>query len=214
MRPSKDFFSFVSGLINPLKKKGMNIKIKSVFFNGDFDYFNISVAELKKLIATGIELNQKDQQQRTPLMYLASSNCNPQVIEVMITAGARVNETDIMGRTPLMMAARYNKNPLILEELIKHGAIIDQTDLRRKTALMLAAANNENPQIIETLLEKGANGRLKDSQGLTAFGHLKKSYNSVLRKSPAFYMLKRGEQSKKNPPATTKITDLRDVMNS
>ena len=77
----------------------------------------------------GLEVNaqdEKDEYQRTPLMWAATNNPSPEVVTVLVGAGADVNARAKDGRTPLIWAAGMNRNPKVLTALLSCGAdVID-----------------------------------------------------------------------------------------
>ena len=82
---------------------------------------------VESAISDGADVNDKDIDGITPLMYAARHNQNPQVIETLIKCGANVNSRDDAdGDTPLMYAARGNENPQVIETLIKYGANVKE----------------------------------------------------------------------------------------
>jgi len=97
------------------------------FYDSNIDFLTLTVEELTKLLSAGFDPNEKDKLGRTPLMYLASGNIDPEVIKAIIRAGARVDDVDQDNKTALIMAARYNSNPEILENLIDAGADVNHT---------------------------------------------------------------------------------------
>lgn len=83
----------------------------------------------------------------TPLMDIARSNSDPNLLKALLTAGASVNATNLEGRTALMLAAQYNSNPDVIATLLEYGADASVTDLKGKTALDYL---NENPNLKDT----------------------------------------------------------------
>ncbi len=121
------------------------------------NWVNLSYEDAQNALSAGIDINTRDKYGRTPLMFAAGNNQNPDVITVLINVGADINARDENGSTPLMFAARNNQNPNVITALINAGADINAQNKRRWTALMEAAGYNENPEIITTLLNAGAN---------------------------------------------------------
>ncbi len=176
------------------KNRERSDKDQEYLFDGNINYFTLSVDELQEIIKSGIDLDQIDEMHRTLLMYLSSCNDDPEVIKMLIEAGTDVNEVDYEGSNALIMAVKDNYNEEIIEVLIKSGIDVNWRDMKNRTALMYAARYNTNPDIIECLLKHGADGTLRDYKRFTAFEHLKKSYNLELRKTKAFKMLKAAAQ--------------------
>ena len=102
------------------------------------------------LLKAGADIEARDNDGMTALMYAAANNRNPEVITSLLKAGADVNAQSRYGVTALMYAAN-NKNPAVITTLLKAGADIEARDNDGRTALMWAARHNENPEVIMAL---------------------------------------------------------------
>ena len=60
------------------------------------------VADIKAAIKNGADVNARDEDGSTALMYAVVLNTNPDVIKALIAAGADINAKDEEGRTALM----------------------------------------------------------------------------------------------------------------
>jgi hypothetical protein len=163
---------------------------KRNLFDGSIIFSELTPEEVNQIVKEDIDINQRDRMQRTLLMYLSSYNEKPLVIRALIEAGAEVNAVDYDGTNALMMAVINNLNSQVAEELIRGGAALNACNIRKRTPLMYAAKYNPNPTVVKILLSYGADGTLRDCKRFTAFEHLKKGYNSRLRKTEAFKLLK------------------------
>ena len=83
------------------------------------------------LLKSGIDVNDRDSEGRTPLMY-ALGSYNPQLIKLLIKNGADVNITDNKGRTALFFGSPYVEN---IKLLIDSGININHQDNNGNTAL-------------------------------------------------------------------------------
>lgn len=81
------------------------------------------VHRVKELVTLGIDMNQKDQTLKTPLMYAAERG-HLKVVEVLLEQGGNVHIKDITYMTALMYAAVYN-HPKVVEVLLKGGADVN-----------------------------------------------------------------------------------------
>jgi uncharacterized protein len=80
------------------------------------------------LIKNGADVNARDEQGVTALMYAAENNQNLEVAKALISAGADVNARGEKGVTALMEAAKKNTNPKVIKTLIENGAEISDKD--------------------------------------------------------------------------------------
>jgi len=91
----------------------------SVSAFGQKNFFELvktgTLEEVNNAIKAGADVNARDKNGWTPLMYAAWKNQNPEVIKVLLEAGADVNARNKYGGTPLMYAAWENKIPEVLK---------------------------------------------------------------------------------------------------
>jgi len=106
------------------------------------------------LISAGADVNNADNEKRTPLMA-AAMNHDPAIIEFLISKGAGVNASDSNKKTALAYAARANdvKSIAILK---KAGAAADLNDAEFMGDMLKTEVLYGNAGEIKTLIEKGA----------------------------------------------------------
>ena len=126
-----------------------------------------ALADINNAINNGVNVNARDDNERTPLMLAAQGVSNLELISVLINAGADVSMRDENGATTLLFAAGGNPNPEVIKTIVKAGADVNVIDNNGYTPLMLAAFNN-NPEVVTTLLELGADPTMKNADGKTA----------------------------------------------
>ena len=121
-------------------------------------------AEVRKLIAAGVDLNERDKAGYTALVWSAR-NGNTEVAKALIAAGADMNARDCArnGWTPLIHAIHKNNNAAA-RLLIESGADVNAkagkcTDklIESGADALLYAAGEDNTEIVRALLAKGAN---------------------------------------------------------
>jgi ankyrin repeat protein len=124
------------------------------------------------LISKGANVNLKDKEGKTPLLW-ASSNSFENA-KILISKGAKVNEAANDGMTPFLQATlgvSSGKVPIEMCELLrKNGANIN-AELKRQsalkwTALHYAAANGD-AELVKYLIKHGANVNKATGEGST-----------------------------------------------
>ena len=146
-----------------------------------------SIQDVKNQIASGVDINARDKDGWTILMWAAGENENPEIITTLVNARADINARNKYGLTALMVAAFSNENPEIIKTLLDAGADIKARDKDGTTALMFAAYNNKNSDIVLTLLALGADAGAKDNKGKAAYDIILK--NDALKESEARWKL-------------------------
>ena len=113
------------------------------------------LAQVKKLVEGGADVNAMDSSRRTALLEAAWGGHND-VAKFLIERGASINAADSSGFTPLMRAAEEG-HTAVVNLLLKKGANVNtRGNVRGSTPLMLAAERGEL-KIIELLLQNRAN---------------------------------------------------------
>ena len=137
--------------------------------------------------AVGTKVNDRDESGRTALMYAASWNDNPAVIEALLVAGASINDRNEEGWTALMGAAIESNNPAVVDALLAAGAKVNERTEEGGTALLYAAKYQDNPAVILALLDANADVTIKDEEGKTAWDYMKE--NEDLKGTDAYWRL-------------------------
>jgi ankyrin repeat protein len=120
-------------------------------------------------IANSAEINTKDSNGVTPLMWAASRNPSFEAISSMSTPEQRTGHGEVDREAIVSSAASFNLQ--VISSLLKVGARIDDKDNEGATPLMFAAAYNQNPQVISALLEAGAKINTRDKHGFSPLLH-------------------------------------------
>jgi ankyrin repeat protein len=122
------------------------------------------------LIAKGADVNIKDSEGKTALLWSASNSLEN--AKILISNGAKVNEAANDGMTPFLQATlgvSSGKVPIEICELLrKNGAIINAS-LQRKSALgwnaLHYAAANGDAELVKYLIKYGANVNKATGEG-------------------------------------------------
>lgn len=159
------------GFFNSLFGKKKEEEILPKKYEGNF--FNIarngSLDEVKKALKEGANVNEKNDEWCTPLMFAAEENSDPMVIKTLIEAGAILESKTKGGATPIMGAVQKNPNIEVLKILIKEGANVNKENEIGFTPLIYAAIYNSNPDFITILIEAGADINYTNKIGYNAF---------------------------------------------
>jgi|GEM_PF-2246237 len=125
---------------------------------------------MQALIASGVDVNRADNENKTALMWAIRSPESMQQQNMqafLIAAGADVNSADNTGKTPLMWAV-LRGNAESMQALIAAGSELNKADNEGETALMWAIRSPESmQQNIQALIAAGADVNKADNTGIT-----------------------------------------------
>ena len=122
------------------------------------------VADLGRLLGSGVPANVADANGFTPLM-LAVANGHLPAAQALLEGGARVNARNRGGITPAMLAV-INDHPELLQLLLERGADVNAQSGTGWTALTFAAWKGDS-DLVRVLLGHGANPAAMDKQRWT-----------------------------------------------
>ncbi|PNC84567.1 ankyrin repeat domain-containing protein [Akkermansia muciniphila] len=121
--------------------------------------------EVLKLIQQGTNINARDQQGRTFLMW-ASMGGHERITRILIDAGADVHAKDANGVTALMQASALGYGAIV-QMLIQAGADVRATSDGHKITSLLAAAAKGHAGIVKILIDAGADINVKGAEETT-----------------------------------------------
>ncbi|MDR1509186.1 MAG: ankyrin repeat domain-containing protein [Synergistaceae bacterium] len=127
-----------------------------------------TVSQIEAAIASGVDVNARNEDGWTALMYAAGNNSSLGVVETLLRAGADANARAENGWTVLMSAAVYDSNLGVVDALLRAGADANARTEYGWTALMNAAGYNSSLGVVETLLRAGADANAGAEDGWTA----------------------------------------------
>lgn len=119
---------------------------------------------VKYLIEKGADVNAKDSDNKTSLMYAVNAHSNT-VLQLLLANGADVNIRDKNGNSPLHIAALHGFNDTA-GILVSHHANIDALNAAHNAPLHTAVRNNRK-EIVQLLLNNGADVNIRDNKGMT-----------------------------------------------
>ena len=120
--------------------------------------------EVQRLLKAGGEVNTRDAEGATPLMYAALYG-DAAMVRLLLEHGASANESDNAGATALMWAIPDEaKVRLLLEHGSKVNAVSRATG---RTPLLIAAGRPGAGRVVRLLLERGADPKARDKNGET-----------------------------------------------
>jgi uncharacterized protein len=124
---------------------------------------NGQLSMVRSLLAEGVDVNAKDMDGRTALMY-ASYNGHVELIRELLEKGAAVNLQDNYGRTALMMASS-GPWAAAVKLLLNHQADPDIQDKDEHFTALMYAASEGQLEVVRILIANRANPSLKDIDG-------------------------------------------------
>jgi ankyrin repeat protein len=134
------------------------------------------VAAVRKLIATGTDVNAPEADGTTPLLWAAYQS-SPELVEMLLKAGADPNVANRFGVTPLLQAARIGDAGTVAALL--QGKADYATATRDGETPLMAAARAGSVEAVKLFLQHGADPNaveaFEDQTALmwaTAEGHL------------------------------------------
>ena len=129
---------------------------------------------VKKLLAEGAQVNARDQNGATALMYAcaAHSGASNDILQALFSANADVNLADRSGATALHVATGDGVRLICVKELLLHGANPNAQNGDGDTPLIdtVTHAQNEEDasQAAQLLIDAGADPSLSNHQGQSA----------------------------------------------
>ena len=105
--------------------------------------------KIKALLTSGADVNLKDKDGWTALMYAVRYNGNMNCVDLLIEAGADVKAVNKYGTSALVLAANYNSNPEILKKLLNYYSPNEKDVLTSFIQVLTENQDDEYMQIIK-----------------------------------------------------------------
>lgn len=128
----------------------------------------------------GYDVNKRDPEQRTVLMYAAFNGQTP-IVKKLIDAGADINVQDSVGTSSLMFAASGPSKETV-QVLIDAGAKINMVDNNEHFSALMWAAAEGQLENVKLLLKHKADLTLTDIDGDTAESFAAKAGHTAIVK--------------------------------
>ena len=155
----------ISDAISPVNKKrdhsliaflvfnGADLNVKSPDWRGTpvTDAIREDLETLSLLIDLGANIELRDDEGRTPLLY-ASENGYFDAVKFLLSKGANINATNKSGQNVLHLAARGDSLQT-LEMLASYGANTKKIDDNGHNLLHIAAWKSSNPLMVRMLIQ-------------------------------------------------------------
>jgi Ankyrin repeats (3 copies) len=128
-------------------------QLEELYTNPESRIFPSKIEKAAALLSSGADVNIRDKDGTTPLMWAVEKN-SLEVVKGLLDNGAEVEAKDNNGQTALMDAAYWGHLELV-ELLVEKGADVNAKDEHGRTA-MTWASRNLHPRIVEFLKAHGA----------------------------------------------------------
>ena len=120
------------------------------------------LAEVKRLIAEGADVNAKDEEGETPLHWATSEEGHVDIVKTLLEHGAKVDAKDSKGYTALFYAI-WSEDEQTVRKLIVGGANVNLK--AENFAPLFHAVWQDQTAIVGALLNAGANAELDAPEG-------------------------------------------------
>ena len=145
---------------------------------------NGDVVTIKRLLSEGVDVNFKDDNEMTSLMFASvySNNTSSlEIVKLLLDNGANVNDKNNKGHSSLMISSEHSNSTSSLETvklLLDNGADVDAKSNQGATSLMFASRYSTR-ETVKLILDRGANINAKSNIGSTSLMFASRTSNST-----------------------------------
>lgn len=130
---------------------------------------NANEKQVAKLIRAGIDINAKNEEGLTPLMYALDRHSSPTTshfdeFKLLFEAGADRSITNDKGENAFILAVKSGKKDVV-EVFLDNGEDVNFQTADGNTALIYAKGLYRGLEVVKMLLEAGANVHIKNNEG-------------------------------------------------
>lgn len=125
-------------------KYGVTLLMKAAKAGNDWD--------VRKLIESGADVNRRDRDGWTALMYACRYQNNLNIVKMLIDKGAHVRVRNKYNATPLLMAADYSQNPEIIALLLKNRSASEAEVFRAFIFAITGNSSNDHVRLAKIKL--------------------------------------------------------------
>lgn len=141
---------------------------------------NNNIAEVKKLIEQGENVNAENESGESVLAYALRCRCEFDILMLLVENGADIFDTDNEGVSIFDMAITYN-NIAMVNYLLDNGVNVNNTTRKSGFTPLMCAACYGRTKIVKILLDKGSDKKAVDYKGFSATDFARKMHKrSVL----------------------------------
>ncbi|HEX5604784.1 MAG TPA: ankyrin repeat domain-containing protein [Pyrinomonadaceae bacterium] len=124
-----------------------------------------NVTAVQKLLNAGADVNVREHEGETPLMYAAVAG-KTEVVKLLLDRGADINAVSLNNETALARAVGVNQYDAV-KLLLDRGADIEKS-ISPDGPPLIYAAGGDDLKMVKLLLERGANVNSRDTDGNSA----------------------------------------------
>lgn len=138
-----------------------------------------NAAQVKKLIAEGINVSEMDSGGDSPLIMAAYSGYTD-ITRLLLEAGADVGALDPGMKATALHAASYAGRTEAAKLLVQHGIDIDKQGPNNGYTALHDAIWQNNVDVARVLIDAGANLHIKNHQGQTPLDFAKSKHHNEI----------------------------------